>query len=334
METRRVLVTVPQPLRGLILTDEALSRLQGIAQVTLNDDERNWTAAEIAERLPGIDAMITSWGIVPLTEEVLAQADRLGIVAHAAGSVKGFAQEAVYARGVVVTHAAARIADSVAEYSLLAAMLGLRRLHELDRQMKSGVVWPKTRNEPYGEIHGRRVGLLGMGYVGRKSAALFQAVGADVWAYDPYLSPQQATDLGVTKADLDDLLRECPVISIHLPVTDETHHLLRARELALIQDGAILVNSARAWVVDQEALLKELRTGRFWAALDVFDPEPLPAEHPLRKLENVLLTPHVAGLTQDSYRGLMALAVDEVERFFTGQPLRYQVTQEMLRTMA
>jgi phosphoglycerate dehydrogenase-like enzyme len=173
-----------------------------------------------------------------------------------------------------------------------------------------------------------------MGYVGKRAAALFQAVGADVWAYDPYLSPQQAAELGVTRASLDDVLRACSVISLHLPVTDETHHLLGARELALIQDGAILVNSARAWVVDQDALLKELRTGRFWAALDVFDPEPLPAEHPLRKLENVLLTPHVAGLTQESYQGLMALAVDEVERFFAGQPLRYQVTQEMLRTMA
>ena len=105
-------------------------------------------------------------------------------------------------------------------------------------------------------------------------------------------------------------------------------------ELALIQDGAVFVNNARAWVVDQDAMVAELATGRFWAALDVFDPEPLPAEHPLREMDNVLLTPHVAGRTVDSYGSLMAGMVDEVDRFFNGEPLQYQVTHDMLATMA
>ena len=137
MDKRNVLITVPQPLRGIILTDEALDKLRAFAHVTMNEDERNWTADEIADKLPGVEALITSWGIVPLTSQVLAKADRLCIVAHAAGSVKGFVTEAVYRRGIVVTHAASRIADSVAEFSLLMAMLGLRQAHALDRQMRT-----------------------------------------------------------------------------------------------------------------------------------------------------------------------------------------------------
>ena len=110
--------------------------------------------------------------------------------------------------------------------------------------------------------------------------------------------------------------------------------MLGSRELSLIQDGAVFVNTARSVVVDQDALSSELQTGRFWAALDVFDQEPLPVDSPFRDLDNVMLTPHVAGLSVDSYQGLISLAVDEVTRFFQGQPLQYQVTRDMLATMA
>ena len=334
MHKYNVLVTVPQSLRGHILSEEASAKLHSLAKVTMNEDGRNWTGEELAVRLPGIDAVIASWGLAKLTPEVLATADTLRIVAYSAGSVKGFITDAVYERGIVVSHAASRIADSVAEFSLLLAMMGLRRPQDLDRQMKTGEAWPKSRDLPLYEIAGRKVGLLGMGYVGRRAARLFRAVGAQVWTYDPYLSKERAEELGVRKAELDELLTQCKVISVHLPVTDETHHMLGARELALIQDGAVLVNTARSWTVDQEALVEELATGRFWAALDVYDTEPLPSDHPLRRMDNVLLTPHVAGLTLNSHGSLMAEMIDEVERFFKGEPLKHQVTQDRLATMA
>ena len=334
MDRLHVLITVPQPLRGLIFTEDALTRLRRLARVTMNDDGRNWTPEEIASRLTGVDALITGWGIAPLTAQVLAGANRLRLIAHAAGSVKGFVTDAVFERGIAVTHAASRIADSVAEFTVLVAMMGLRRPQDFDRQMKAGDLWPKSRELPLFEIRGKRVGLLGMGYVGRRTAALFQALGAEVWAYDPYLSLERAQELGVRKAALDELLQSCQIISDHLPVTGETHHLLGARELALIQDGAVFVNTARASTVDQEALTRELASGRFWAALDVFDPEPLPPDHPLRSMPNVLLTPHIAGLTRDSYQDLGATMVDELERFFRGERLRHRVTREMLATMA
>lgn len=334
MEKLNVLVTIPQPLREHILSQEAWSKLCGFANVTLNEDERNWSGEELANKLPGIDAIIASWGLAKLTAQVLERADRLRIIAYAAGSVKSFATEAVYRRGILVAHAASRIADSVAEFSLLLAMIGLRRPHEFDRQIKAGEAWPRSRDLPLYEIAHTRVGLLGMGYVGRKAASLFKGVGADVWAYDPYFSSERATELDVRKVELGELLSECKVVSVHLPVTEETHHMLGRRELARIQDGGILVNTARSWVIDQDALVEELAGGRFWAALDVYDVEPLPVDHPLRRMDNVLLTPHVAGLTLDSHGSLMGEMIDEVERLFKGEPLRYRVTQDMLATMA
>jgi phosphoglycerate dehydrogenase-like enzyme len=334
MPNHPILVTVPEPLRSYILSAEARRKLERFADVTWNDDDHNWSGAELAARLSGQEAIIASWGLAKLTSEVLAQADQLRLVAYAAGSVKGFVTDAVFERGIAVSHAASRIADSVAEYALLMAMTGLRRPHELDRRMKAGEEWPKTRDMPVYEIAGARIGLLGMGYVGRRAAGLFKAVGAQVFVYDPYFPEARAQALGLHKVGLDELLSTCKVISVHLPVTEETHRMLGARELALIQDGAVFVNTARSWAVDQEALAAELAQGRFWAALDVFDTEPLPLDHPFRGMDNVLLSPHVAGLTLDSQGSLMAEMIDEAERFFVGQPLQHQVTRDMLATMA
>lgn len=329
-----VLITVPRPLRDLILPEAALARLRAFAEVTLNDDGRDWTGDDLAARLPGVDALITGWGIAKLTAETLAGGDRLRLIAHSAGSVKGFLGDAVFDKGIAVTHSAGRIADSVAEFTLLMALTGLRRPHDFDRRLRSGEQWPRSRGEALYEIAGKQVGLLGMGYVGRRTAQLFRAVGAEVWAYDPYLPDEQAHALGVRKAGLHEILKKCPVISNHLPVTEETHRLLGAQELALIQDGAVFINTARAWTVDEQALVHELSTGRFWAAIDVFDKEPLPLDHPLRQLPNVLITPHVAGQTRDSLAGLMATMIDEVERFVKGEPMRYEIRRDMLARMA
>ena len=334
MAGHRLLVTVPQPRRDELFSPEALAHARQLGEVILNEDGHNWSEQELAAHLPGVDAIVASWGLAKLTPEVLAAADRLRIVGYGAGSVKGFATDALFERGIALSHAASRIADSVAEFTLLMAMLGLRQPHTWDRQMKTGVAWPKSDGPPTWEITGAKVGLLGMGYVGRRSAGLFQGVGAEVWAFDPYLSLERARELEVHKAELSEVLAKCKVICVHLPVTEETHHMLGECELALIQDGAVFVNNARAWVVDQDAMVAELATGRFWAALDVFDPEPLPAEHPLRDMDNVLLTPHIAGRTVDSYGSLMAEMVNEVDRFFKGEPLRYQVTRDMMATMA
>jgi phosphoglycerate dehydrogenase-like enzyme len=138
----------------------------------------------------------------------------------------------------------------------------------------------------------------------------------------------------VTKATLDEVMITCRVVSMQAPTTDETMRMIGKRELALMKDGSILVNTARSLQVDQDALLAELQTGRISAALDVFDIEPLPMDHPYRKLKNVHLTPHIAGASVQATHRQGELTAAEIHRFFSGEALKFKVRGELLATMA
>ena len=313
-------------------TDRALHDL---GHVALHDRERDLTWQELAARIAGFDAVVTGWGSPTFTGEVLAAADRLRLIAHSAGTVKAMLPPAVFERGIAVTHAASAIAPAVAEASLMCCLLLLHQAHRRDRALRAGD-W-EGAGPALGlgqELGGQRVGVIGAGYTGRCFIRLLRALEAEVWVYDPYLSDEQAAELGARKAALDDLLSQCRVVSVQAPATEETRHLIGARELSLLQDGTILVNTARSWVVDTAALLAELQAGRIQAALDVFDQEPLPEDHPFRGLDNVFITPHTAGATVQARRRQGQAVVEEVRRFFAGQPLRWQVTAGMLDTMA
>jgi phosphoglycerate dehydrogenase-like enzyme len=163
---------------------------------------------------------------------------------------------------------------------------------------------------------------------------MLKALNAEVWVYDPYLPEERAAQLDVTKAALDQIFAECPIVTMQAPPTEETYHMVGATQLGLLQDGAIFINTARSITVDEAALLAELRTGRIQAALDVFDDEPLPVDSPFRGLDNVIITPHVAGHSLQARHRQGQYMVDEIERFFADEPLQYRVTKDMLNTMA
>ncbi len=329
-----ILVLLRPSLYAQLFTPEADQALREAGRVVFHGEERNLTSAELAERIAGFAIVVTGWGSPPFTDDVLAAADRLRLIAHSAGSIKAMLPPAVFERGIVVTHAASAIAPAVAEMSLLLTMLMLRQAHRCHESLRRGD-WEGVRPLAIGqEIAGQRVGVIGAGYTGRCFIRLLRAVGAEVWVYDPYLGEATASELGVRKTALDELLSQCPVVSLQAPSTAETHHMIGARELGLLADGAILINTARSWLVDQEALLAELQTGRIQAALDVFDQEPLPPDQPFRELDNVFLTPHIAGATMQARHRQGQVVVEEIQRFLGGEPLRYGVTRAMLDIMA
>ncbi|RMF01981.1 MAG: hydroxyacid dehydrogenase [Chloroflexi bacterium] len=306
-----------------------------MAQVTYNTEERDWTSTELAEKLPGFDAIITGWGSPKFTGAVIAAAGRLKLIAHSAGSIKAMLPLSVFDSNIVVTHGAGAIAPAVAEMTLLLIMMCLRPIHKIDRGMKSGQPWGEVKAAGMGqEIVGQRVGVVGAGYTGRQVIALLRALNVEVWVYDPYLGPDQANQLGVRKVELADLFANCPIVTLQAPPTKETYHMVGAKELSLLQDGAVFINTARGHLVDQEALLTELKTGRFQAALDVFDPEPLPNNSPFLTLDNVITTPHLSAATRQARRRQGQAMVEEIERFFTGKPLQYQITREKLDIIA
>jgi phosphoglycerate dehydrogenase-like enzyme len=315
-----------------MFTPESDRALRELGDVVFNQEERNFSSSELAERISGFDVVVTGWGTPVFTDEVLKAADRMRLIAHTAGSIKRMLPPPVFARGIAVTHAASAIAPAVADLSLLLTMLMLRQAHRFNQVLKKGD-WGKTLFMGQ-EITGQRVGVVGAGYTGRCFIKLLQGVGAEVWAYDPYMSSERAAELGVHKVELDELMAGCPIVSLQAPVTPETHHMIGARQLGLLHDGAILINTARAWLVDEEALLAELKTGRISAALDVFDQEPLPPDNPYRELDNVFMTPHIAGHSEQARHRQGAFMVQEIERFLSSEPLHHQVTADMLETMA
>jgi phosphoglycerate dehydrogenase-like enzyme len=331
----RILVLTPSPLLDEIMSPHAVRVVEGLGQVEWNRTGRNLTEDEVAERISGCSAVFTSWGPPLFDDELLDAAADLKIIGHAAGSIKGFIPLSVFERGVVVTHAANTIAASVAEWTLGMMLMGLRRVYTVDRKMQAGEAWPIYKElEPTG-LYGKRVGVIGASHVGRALIRLLQPWNTDILVYDPYLDDEDAAEMGVSRVDaLDELMATSDVITNHAPTTEATRGMLNVRLWGLVKDGALFVNTARADAADYDALLAELQSGRFMAALDVFPEEPLADDSPFRALPNVILSPHAAGLTIESKLRLGETVADEFARFFADEPLRHQVTADMLFKMA
>lgn len=337
MPSKPNILVLPQPaLFAELFTEAAQAELQSLGVLKLNPESRNWDSAELASKIGAYDVVVTGWGSPPFTEEVLTAAARLQLIAHTAGSIKRMLPPPVFARGIAVTHAAGAIAPAVAELTLLLILLSLRQAHRLDRMLKAGEPWAAAKDAVLGqELAGQRVGVVGAGYTGRQVIRLLHRLDAEVWVYDPYLTDERAAVLGVRKvANLDEIFAECPIVTLQAPPTEETYRLVGAHQLRLLQDGAVFVNTARSHLVDEAALLSELQSGRFVAALDVFDQEPLPEDSPLRKLDNVVITPHIAGHSIQARHRQGQEMVDEIRRFVAGEPLKYTVTRAMLDIMA
>ena len=334
MPAPRVLVTVERPLFQRISTPESRARLERLAgTVTFNDCDRAWDAADVGERIGGMTAVLASWGSCTYDERLLDVAPELEIICYAAGTIRSVAPPAVFERGVRVTHAADFIALGVAEHTLAVVLALLRRTGDFDAAMRAGR-WRDIGPVVDRELYGKRYGIIGASKVGRRLIPLLRPFDVEVVVADPYLTESDAQSLGVRKLELPDLMRTSDVISLHAPVLPSTHHMIDAEMLALIKDDAVLVNNARSALIDTDALLVELAKERFDCALDVFDQEPLPPDHPLLGMRRVLLTPHVAGLPPERRARLTDAMLDELERHVHGLPLRHQVTINQLESMA
>ncbi|MFC0602502.1 hydroxyacid dehydrogenase [Streptomyces palmae] len=281
-----------------------------------------------------VELLITGWGCAPLTAEVLAGLPKLRTVLHAAGSVKAHITPACWDRGLVVCSAAAANALPVAEFTLAAILLcGKDALRLRGRYADECRLPGPEATARIGNL-GRRVGIVGASRIGRRVIELMRPFDLEVAVYDPYLSVAEGRELGARVLPLDELVATSAVLSLHAPALPETRHLLDARRLALMPDGAALVNTARGALVDTPALTAELRTGRLSAVLDVTEPEPLPAGSPLYRLPNVLLTPHIAGALGTELERLGAAVAEEVERLCSGAAPRYRVLREDLARIA
>jgi len=326
----RILVTMPDTeVRADFFPPRLRDRLGDLGSVEYNDMDRNFTEAELAERIDGVDVLVTGWRTPQVTAEVMDAAGDLDVVAHTGGSVANIASEAVYDAGVAVVSANDVMADHTAEHALTAVLSHLRAIPTFDATMHRGE-WAKEETEVR-TLHGKSVGLVGLGTIGRKLLDHFRPFDVDVAVYDPYVEEDALAEYPFAEtADLDEALGS-EIVSVHAARTPETIGMLGADELAQIPDGAVFVNTARAEIVVEDALLAELRSGRISGVFDVYLEEPLPADHELREMDNVLLTPHVGG--SQIRPPLTESIIEDIERFAAGEELEHTIPRGQWATM-
>ncbi len=318
--------------RDIYFPPSVFQKLNGLGKVVWNEFERPLTSHELAELIPGTDICLTHWECPVFNEEVLAHADRLKMIAHAAGSVADFITEKVYDRGIIVCSANKVMAKSVAEGALADILAGLRLIPQQAYELKYGKKWDKKVRESR-DLAGAKIGMIGLGTVGRNLIDLLVPFHPMIRVYDPYLNPEslQKWNLDIQPASLDEVLQWGNIITLHASLTRETRGMLNAEKLSLIGNHALLVNTARSGIIDTEALTAELASGRLNAVLDVFDTEPLPDDSPLRSFDNVILLPHVAGITAKEQMTFAML--DEIDRFINGKPLEYEIPRQVFERM-
>lgn len=254
----------------------------------------------------------------PVSAATLDQFPALQVLGVLRGGCENVDMEEATRRGICVLNTPGRNARAVAECTLGLILSEVRNIARSHASLKGGDwrrEFPNSQAIP--ELRGKTVGLVGYGSVGRLVAHYLQAFGSRVVVYDPYLVGDPAP---AEPIDLDTLLAESDVVSLHARLTPENHHLIGAAQLARMKPSAILVNTARSGLVDESALIEALRRGAIMgAALDVFDCEPLGADHPMIQLENVTLTPHLAGSSIDAFYGSPGLMVDHLLNLLNGK---------------
>ncbi|WP_306744886.1 hydroxyacid dehydrogenase [Saccharothrix yanglingensis] len=283
----------------------------------------------VRRRLRDVDVLLTSWGCPSLTAERLAAAPGLRAVFHCAGTVRPLVTDEVWRRRILVTNAADENAIPVAEFTLAAIVFAGKKapfLAQDARRHRDDWSYATARGEL--SNRGRTIGVVGFSRVGRRVVDRLRTLDVHVLVADPYADPARVAAAGARLVELPELLRASDVLTLHVPSLRSTHHLIGAAELALLRDGATVVNTARGAIVDTGALERECATGRLDAILDVTDPEPLPADSVLYDLPNVMITPHVAGSLGAETRRMSDSALDELERHLTGLPPRAAVTPD------
>jgi phosphoglycerate dehydrogenase-like enzyme len=262
--------------------------------------------------------------LMPITAEVIAGAPRLKLIQKIGVGLNTIDLEAARARGIKVCNMPETNSRAVAEMTLALMLAALRRLPAFDSATRAGRGWPLEPEvqDNLGELAGRTVGLVGFGAVPRLLVPVLKALGARVL----YTARAPKPGADAEWRALPDLLAEADVVSLHVPLTPDTVRMIDGAAIARMKPGIVLVNTARGGLIDEAALVAALASGRIRAAgLDVFALEPVRADNPLLRLDNVVLTPHVAWLTAETWERSLTVAVENCRRLVAGRPLLHQV---------
>lgn len=269
------------------------------------------------------DADIIAVHVASVNRDVIAACEKLKVVAVLRGGYENADMEALTEKGIQLINAPWRSAEAVADFTvgmMIAENKNIARSHKL---LFEGTWCKKYVNQEY--IHNMRmctVGLIGFGYIGSRVVERLKGFGSRVIVYDPFVAPEKLAEQGVESVSLDQLLAESDFVSVHLRLSDKTHHFMGKEEFAKMKETAYFINTARAGIVDTDALVEALKNHEIGgAAIDVYDEEPLGKDHPYLSLDNITLTSHLAGTSCDTMRCSVEIGVEEIERYLKGEPM-------------
>lgn len=292
-------------------------------------------AQALGERLGSYDGLVVCHGCPTIDAAILDQAPGLKIIGELEGDrfASRIDVEAAWARGVCTVDTTNGSSYPVSEWALALILISLRNAGAQFRRLIAGDVSSRPQSDfgfIHGDLTGKRVGLIGCGHIGRRLIQFLRPFQTEVWVCDPYLAREMADAVGFLKTSLDNVMSQCDAIVCLAPHTPRTERMIGQRELDLIQPGAVFVNVSRGKVVDSDALVKRLKRGDIVAGLDVFDPDVgednAYGDKEILHLENVFVTPHIAGVTEQSYPRFFTLMVDELDRFFHGHETLFDLT--------
>ena len=322
-----------QTLIENIFDSETLDRLARIADVDRAATDGSFTQEFFEQHIGNYDACITSWDSPKLTGLAGIRAQRLRFLGHAAGTLASYLEPAFFERDVTVVTSGGVLAMSTAECTFALIMAGAWNLRAYEMGLHAGR-WSQSRKETVMGVYGQTIGLVGLGQVTRQLIKYLEPFASNILVHSRYTSSEEAQRLGVTLVSLDELLAQSQIVSLHGTLTSKTRGMIGERELSLMRDGTLLVNTARAQLVDGAALLAELQRGRLFAALDVFDKEPLAADSILLELPNVLCSPHIGGISAHWRKKIGRNIVDALEAFVAGKAIEDRITVQRFEAMS
>ncbi len=335
---KKALLHLPKGMMERCFSPRDLKRLERRFECVYPEtDEKEGLLENWDAHVTELSAVVTGWDSPPITEEMLAVASKLEVIVHSAGSIRPFIPDSVWKRGIRIATANDALGKGVAETTLAMMIAGLKGFFPCATLTRAGAWQSAIPAHGMGrvrELYDVTVGLIGASRTGRHVLRLLSEFEADVVLCDPTLSAREADEIGVRLVSLDELMRISDVVSLHAPALPQLRHMLGRKEFSAMKNDAIFINTARGMLVDEDALLAELSTGRISAILDVTYPEPPAENSPFRSLPNVVLLPHIAGAISTGCLRMGRSAVDQLLEYAQGEAMQGEITREQFVTMA
>ncbi|MGZ9586014.1 hydroxyacid dehydrogenase [Paenibacillus marinisediminis] len=323
MSNLNILVSIPKGnIFNTFFNEELIRKLEEVGEVYWNEQSSHYTPEQFSEQLKDMDICITGWGVPNLDEAVLQNANKLRLIAHTGGSAKPYITDAVYDRGIRVVTGNEVFAESVAESVIAYALAALRDIPRYSGDLKQGK-WPSSF---YNEgLLDKTIGIVGYGMISQMVVQMLKVFHAKIKVYSRHISQEELDKHGMQKASLEEIFSTCDIVSIHSAMTPANYHMVTEELLDMMRDGALLINTARGAIIDEEAMCRVLARRNIRAVLDVYEVEPLPPGHRLMELDNALLMPHMGGPTIDRRLIVTESLIDNIHRFIEGRELKCEI---------